>query len=272
MNDTINLTGGRKYLLELLPQAGEILRRYFVSGGFTVRQKEGVDFTTQADIEVDAFLREGIRKRYPQTQFLTEETAPSDYSSLKDTENLWIIDPLDGTINFSRKNPHFAISIGLVDKGVPKLGVVYIPMTRDAYWAEQDNDGAFLNGKAIHVSSTKELREVVIACDWPYDLDKRKDVVRWLGNIIADVRQIKSMGSAVSDLAGLANGRIDGYIHSGLKPWDVAASALLIEKAGGRITTSTGRKWDVFQPEMFASNGILHDRILNLINKRSQQT
>ena len=271
MSDANKLTEAREYLLELIPQAGETLRKYFASRDFTLRQKEGVDLTTQADVEVDAFLRENIRKRYPQTQFLTEETAPSDYSSLEDTENLWIIDPLDGTFNFSRKDSHFAISVALVDKGKSKLGVVHVPMTQDMYWAQQDIDGAFLNGKAIHVSSTQELREVVIACDWAYDLEKRKDVVRWLGNIIAHVRQIKSMGSAVADIASLADGRIDAYMHSGIKPWDVAASSLFIEKAGGRITTSTGGKWDVFQPEIFASNGIIHERILNLINTRSKQ-
>lgn len=260
MNGAINLTEAREYLLELIPQAGRMLRKYFVSGGFAIRQKEGVDLTTQADEEVDVFLRESIKKQYPQTQFLTEETAPSDYLSLKDTESLWIIDPLDGTINFSRKNPHFAISVALVDKGKSKLGVVYVPMAKDVYWAQEDKNGAFLNGKAIHVSSTKELRRVVIACDWAYDLEKRKHVVKWLGNISGHVRQMKSMGSAVSDLASLANGRIDGYMHSGLKPWDVAASALLIEKAGGRITIPSGDSWNVFSPDILATNGILHEK------------
>lgn len=265
MRDIINLTEAREYLLELIPQAGETLRKYFASRDFTLRQKEGVDLTTQADVEVDAFLRENIRKRYPQTQFLTEETAPSGYSSLKDTENLWIIDPLDGTFNFSRKNSHFAISVALVDKGKSKLGVVHVPMTQDMYWAQQDIEGAFLNGKAIHVSSTQELREVVIACDWAYDFEKRKDVVHWLGNIIAHVRQIKSMGSAVADLASLADGRIDAYMHSGIKPWDVAASSLFIEKAGGKITTPSGEDWNVFSQGILATNGILQDQILNLV-------
>lgn len=271
MNDEINLIEAREYLVGIIPQAGRMLRKYFASRDFTIWQKEGVDHTTQADIEVDAFLRENISKKYPNTDFLTEETAPSDYLSFKDTESLWIIDPLDGTINFSRKNPHFAISLALVDRGKSKLGVVYVPMAQDMYWAQQDIEGAFLNGKEIHVSQIHNLREVVIACDWAWDLKKRLNVVRWLGNISTHVRQIKSMGSAVADLASLASGRIDAYMHSGLKPWDVASSALLIEKAGGRITTPTGENWDVFQPEMLASNGILHDKILKLINEKNKQ-
>lgn len=269
MEDSINLTEARKYLVTLATQAGEILKRYFVSRDFTQRSKGGVDFTTQADEEVDAFLLEQIKKHYPQTHFLTEETAPKDYSPLRDVNDLWVIDPLDGTINFSRKHPHFAISIGLVDKGVPRLGVVHIPMTGDTYWVQADQEGAFLNGEPMQVSSTDNLGESVIACDWAWGLEKRLNVVRWLGNISTQVRQIKSMGSAVADLASLAGGRIDAYMHSGLKPWDVAASALLIEKAGGKITTPTGAYWDVFQPDMLATNGILHDRILNLIKPTS---
>lgn len=269
MINSIELTEARKYLIDLVPQAGELLRGYFASRNFTQRSKGSVDFTTQADEEVDAFLLEQIKKQYPKTNFLTEETAPVDYSSLKDVSNLWVIDPLDGTINFSRKHPHFAISIGLVDKGVPKLGVVHIPMTGDTYWAQADQDGAFLNGEPIQVSHTDNLGESVIACDWAWGLEKRLNVVRWLGNISTHVRQIKSMGSAVADLASLAGGRIDAYMHSGLKPWDVAASALLIEKAGGRITTPTGANWDVFQPDILASNGILHERLVNLLNTKN---
>lgn len=268
MKNSLDLTEARKYLCGLVPQAGETLRKYFASRDFTQRSKGGVNFTTQADEEVDAFLRENIGKQYPQTNFLTEETALSDYSSLKDAENLWVIDPLDGTTNFSRKHPHFAISVGLVDKGVPRLGVVYIPMTGDTYWAQADQEGAFLNGEPIQVSSTDKLGESVIACDWAWGLEKRLNVVRWLGNISTHVRAIKSMGSAVADLASLAGGRIDAYMHSGLKPWDVAASALLIEKAGGKITSPAGNAWDVFNPDILASNNILHQKMLDLINER----
>lgn len=263
----LNLTEAREYLTTPTPQAGEILKRHFNTGVYSTRQKVGVDFTTQADEEVDTFLRKHIEKKFPNQQFLTEETAPEDYSSLRDASNLWVIDPLDGTINFSRKHPNFAISVALVNKGVPQLGVVHVPMTGDTYWAQADGEQAFVNDIPMQVSTTKDLREVVLACDWAWGLEKRLNVVRWLGNISTHIRQIKSMGSAVADLASLANGRIDAYIHSGLKPWDVAASALLIEKAGGRITTPTGAKWDVFHPDILASNGILHERILNLINR-----
>lgn len=268
-NNGIDLTAARKFILDLIPQAGITLCKYFESGEFTSRKKKGVDFTTQADEEVDAFLRENIEKKYSHSNFLTEETAPKDYSSLQDTENLWVIDPLDGTTNFSRKHPNFAISVALVDRGGTKLGVVYELISKKLYCAQADQEGAFLNNEPIYVSPTTDIRDVVIGCDWAWGLEKRLNVVRWLGNVSTHVRQIKSMGSAVADLASLAGGRIDAYMHSGLKPWDVATSALLIEKAGGKITTPTGANWNVFQPDIFASNRVLHDQILHLINKES---
>lgn len=265
-NEAVDLGEAINFLKTLLPKSGDILRKYFKSGEFTQQSKGGVDFLTQADEEVDAFLLGQIKEFYPQADFLTEETAPSDYSSFKNSNSLWVIDPLDGTINFSRHNPHFAISVGLVDKGIPKLGVVYIPMTGDTYWARADQEQASHNGKPIKVSSTKTLGKTVIACDWAWGLEKRLNVVKWLGSICTHVRQIKSMGSAVVDLASLAEGSIDGYIHSGLKPWDVAASALFIEKAGGKITTPSGGDWDVFQADILATNRVLHRQILELIN------
>ncbi|MEK7592963.1 MAG: inositol monophosphatase family protein [Patescibacteria group bacterium] len=265
MDNAIDFTKAREYLTALTYKAGDILRTYFKSGIFTQKSKGGVDFLTQADEEVDKFLLTNIQRQYPDANFLTEETAPKDYSHLKELNNLWIIDPLDGTINFSRKCPNFSISIGLVDKGVSTIGVVYVPMTKDLYYADTEGNHAYLNGSPISVSLTKNLGEAVLACDWAWGLEKRLNVVTWLQKISTKVRQIKSMGSAVADLASLAEGRIDAYMHSGLKPWDVAASGIIIEKAGGKITTPSGGKWNVFEPDILASNGIVHEQILQLI-------
>jgi myo-inositol-1(or 4)-monophosphatase len=262
----IDLAKARKYLRALVPQAGKILKGYFLRRDYYLRKKEGVDFTTQADEEVDQFLRENLQQQYPQTNFLTEETAPPNYFSLKETENLWVIDPLDGTINFSRQNSHFAITIALVSKGRTRLGMTFLPISGDWYWAQEDQKEAFLNQKPLMVSKTDDLKETVLACDWAWGLEKRLKVVKWLGQISSQVRQVKSMGCAAADLALLAEGKIDVYLHSGFKPWDVAASALLVEKAGGRITTPPGKAWDVFQPEILASNSLLHDRLLSLID------
>ncbi|MBI2404646.1 inositol monophosphatase [Candidatus Gottesmanbacteria bacterium] len=267
----VNLTEVREFAVNLLPQAGKILRTYYSSGDFTSFSKGGVDFATQADVEVDEFLHTEIAKKFPHFQFLTEETAPEDYISLSTVSNLVIIDPLDGTTNFSRRNPNFAISFALAEKGSPRVGVVYVPMTSQIYWAQEDRGGAYLNDQQIHVSNTSDLKKVVLACDWGWDLTKRMNVHRWLGNVLPHVRAVKSMGSAVADLASLAAGNIDVYMHAGLKPWDVAASSLFIQKAGGMVTSPDRGPWDIFNPDMIASNGILHDRILSLINGGEKQ-
>lgn len=262
----IDLAKAQEEVLKLVLEAGGILKKYFADKSYYTKQKTGVDFTTQADIEVDKFLQERLKKLFPQSNFLTEETAPENYSNLKDTENLWVIDPLDGTINFSRKTPYFAISIALVNRGKPLLGVIYLPITEDIFLAREDKSEATLNGRPIKVSETKKLGESVIGCDWAWDLERRKKVVKWVRDLTPFIRQIKCMGSAASDLASLAAGRIDGYIHSGLKPWDVAAAVLIIQKSEGIITTPKGDRWDIFNPEMLATNGILHQDILKLVN------
>ena len=262
----IDLAPAHEFLLELLPRAGEVLKGYFLSGNFTSTGKKGLDFKTQADDAVDVLLRQNISAKYPDIPILSEETASDDYFLLKNSEYLWVIDPLDGTTNFSRGNPRFAISVALVARGLPKLGVIHLPVSGDIYYVQAGSGPALLNGKKIGVSSTKKLREAVLACDWSWDTEKRLELVRWLGSLAGCVRQIKSMGCAVADLASLARGEIDAYLHSGLKPWDVAAAALLIQEAGGKVTTSTGGAWDVFQPDLLAANSVLHNIICEVLN------
>jgi myo-inositol-1(or 4)-monophosphatase len=267
--ESINLDEARKNIIDIVLKAGEIIKKSF-DEDLVLYKKEGIDFTTQTDRNVDVFLRKEIGTLYPQTNFLTEETAPSDYSSMKEAENLWIIDPLDGTVNFSRKNTNFAISVALVDKGIPILGIIYLPLQNIVYSAQADKDRALVNDKAISVSSTSKIEEAVLACDWSWDVEKRKNVIKWLNSINSKVRQIKSMGSAASDLASLADGKIDAYVHSGIKPWDVAAAALIIEKAGGKITNPTGGSWNVFDSDIVATNGIMHSQIVKLLNDELQ--
>lgn len=126
---------------------------------------------------------------------------------------------------------------------------------------------AFLNGKPIKVSSVSDLGKATVGCDWGWSEEGRRNVYSWLGKIFIATRQIKSMGSAVLDLGRVAHGELDAYFHSGLKPWDVAASSLFIQKAGGKITTADGSPWNIFEKDIIASNGSIHDQLLNLIEK-----
>lgn len=255
----------RASLEKLTTEASLIIQRNYLAENLGNIDKGGVDFATNADIEVDSLIEKTLREEFPESDILTEETAPKDYSNFKDSESLWVVDPIDGTTNFSRGHPNFAISIALVNKGKTEIGFIKNPLTGDTYWTNIGEERAFLNDKPIQVSKLNDFGKLLIALDWPYDMEKRKIVYGWMGQLYTKVRQIKCLGSAVSDLGSLAAGRLDGYLNAGLKPWDSAAASLLVEKAGGKITTPSGGEWNVFEPDIVATNGLIHQEILNLI-------
>ncbi len=264
----IDLNEARKYLLYLLPKAGEILSKHFRSSKIVSKDKDEIDVVSEADEKTDEFLRKNIGEKFSQTKFLTEETAPDNYLELINAKNLWVIDPLDGTANFLKGNTNFAIAIALVDKGISRLGFVYAPADKKLYWAQEDLPFAFLNNQKIKASKVDDLKKASVGCDFGHEPRGRINVHSWLGKILPVTRAIKTMGCAALDLSRVADGELDGYFHSGLKPWDVAASSLLIKKAGGKITVPDGSGWNVFNPDILATNGLVHDQILNLISKR----
>ncbi len=253
-------------ILNIVEEAGNLLKNFFERREAIIsRAKDGVDFVTEADIAVEKFLIEKISEIDPGCEFLAEETAPSDYQAFRDKERLWIIDPLDGTTNFSRGSRNFAISVALVNRGKTKLAIISIPLANKVYTAFSDESHAFLNGKEIKVSEVNDFKKTIIAADWPWELKRRPEVVRCLERLSPLVRQIKIMGSAVADISSLAEGTIDAYLHAGLKPWDVAAASLLVKKAGGKITNLKGGPWDVFTPDILISNNLLHDKLVETI-------
>jgi myo-inositol-1(or 4)-monophosphatase len=268
LSDTINLDEAAAFLRTLVRDGGDMLLGYRASQQFTSIQKSGVDVTTEADQALDRFLQDSLSNRYPQSAFLTEESAPSDPAGLeasRSTEYLWVIDPLDGTVNFTRGHPNFAISVALLHKGEICLGAVYLPVAGKLYEAQRDKEGAFLNGNPIQISHTSSLREAAVAFDWSWDLEKRKQIVRWLDRLSGHVRQLKCMGSAAADLSSLAEGLIDVYIHSGLKPWDVAAAGLIVRNAGAVVSLPDGGSWTPFNSMILAANPELHPQIMKLI-------
>lgn len=250
----VDLTVARKEVIDIVKAAGEVAKGY-LSRGFSVHSKGGADFATEADDAVDAFLQKELSRKFPGTSFLTEETAPSEYVSFIEKENLWVIDPIDGTTNFSRGSAHFAISVALVDLGKAKLGVVYLPLEEKLYWAQKDQDEAYLNDQAIHVSSVNSLNQASIGCDWSWDLEKRKEMLTVLGRILPSVRAVSCRGSAAAAIASVASGNIDAYAIYGLKPWDCAAGLLIAEKAGATVSSLQGDIWSVFSPDLLVTNG-----------------
>lgn len=256
----MDLTQARSLVVEIVKRAGDIVNDY-LSKGFSVHSKGGSDFATEADLAVDAFLQKELAAKFPGTSFLTEETAKGDLQSFIEKENLWVIDPIDGTTNFSRGNDHFAISVGLVDQGKPKLGVVYLPLENKLYTAQQDADDALLNDSPIHVSKTPDLQQALISCDWSWNIEKRKQTLGVVQKILPEVRALSCRGSAASDIASVGSGNIDAYFNFGLFPWDVAASLLIAEKAGAAITSLQGDSWSVFSSDILVTNGKLDSEL-----------
>lgn len=266
----LDLTEARKVAVETALKAGYVLRESF-AGNFTqesTKTPEGLDLTTDADTKSDQIIRRSLTSSFPQSEVLSEEVPPEEYSQFADTENLWIVDPLDGTINFSRGDPNFAISIAFVSRSVTRLAVIHVPMRGETYWAQADLPGVYLNGMLREVSKVNEFSKASIAIDWPYtNIKVRDEVIRWATCFAPHVLQPKSRGSAVIDLATLAAGNIDAYVQLGIKPWDIAAGALLVQKGGGTVTTPEGEPHSPFHDRILATNGILHERILNMIRE-----
>ena len=261
--ESTNLTEARKFIIGIMPPAGEILRNQFDTTGLNSRLKNPRDIVTQADLDVDQFLRESIAQKFPEAKFLTEETAPEDYLNLKEEEDLWVIDSMDGTWNFFTGNPNFAISVGLVSRAVARMGVVFVPIANKLYFAQEDLEYAFLNNKPVKgVSEIQALEGCSFLCDWVASERGRLKTFNFFSKVFNKVGPIKSMGSAVADLASLTEGRVDAYLICGLKAWDVAATSLLVKKAGGIITTPEGNAWNVFEPDIFVTNPTLHPQFI----------
>ncbi len=179
---------------------------------------------------------------------------------------VWLVDPLDGTSNFARGDNNFSISVALVSKGKPLVGVLFIPISSRMFWAREDKSGAYWNGRRIYVSKISKLSQSEVCTDWSHDLKIRGQTTDFLRKVVCHVRQIRILGSAATDISLLAWGRIDIYHHVHLMPWDVAASSLIAQKAGAVVTDTKGGKWNVFTPDILAANTILHTQILNLLN------
>lgn len=265
MINNIDLAETEDYLLNLLPHAGQILRRYFHADTLTKKSKGKLDFVTSADLAVDDFLIKELKSKFSDIPILTEETAVSSFRSLVKEDLIWVVDPLDGTANFARGDSNFSISVALVSNGQPLIGVLFIPVSGRMFWARADKEGAYGNGRRIYVSNVSNLSESTVCTDWSHILETRDQTTSFLRKVFGSVRQIKILGSAATDISLLARGGVDIYHHVHLMPWDIGASALIAQKAGAIVTDSKGGMWNVFIPDILTANKELHPKILNLI-------
>lgn len=226
-----------------------------------IEKKGDIDLVTIADKQAEAVIVELIQALYPSHAILGEEGGiiggPSEYR--------WIIDPIDGTTNFAHGLPIFSCSIGLEYQGEMLGGAVYAPVLDELFLACKGH-GTTRNGEKVHVSTNETLIDGMIVTGFPYN---RAKILPWilanLGRFIGEARGVVRYGSAAYDLACIAAGCTDAFYEANLKPWDVAAGSLLVEEAGGRLTDFSGNPFNVHGVEIVASNGGLHEIVLQIL-------
>jgi len=211
------------------------------------------DIVTEADFAAQDAAVAAIRSGFPSAAILGEEGLSPESTA----DTLWVIDPIDGTTNYARRFPVFCVSIGVVQGGRPIAGAVYDPM-RDHLFTAERGRGAQLNGAPVRVSDVRALPDAMLALDWGQSHDERRRALALLEAIARECRSVRAIGSAALAMCYLAAGWVDLFFNLSLKPWDGAATQVILEEAGGRITTPRGETWDYTQPSALASNGHLH--------------
>ena len=225
---------------EAARRAGAILREKYDQAR-TIEFKGGIDLVTDADKASEKELLGFLRQRYPEHAILSEEAGERRGSSTL----RWIVDPLDGTTNYSHRVPYFSVSIAVEGPRGLLAGVVYEPM-RDELFSAARGMGATLNGAPIRASDASSLERALLCTGFPYDVREHPEApVGLFSRLIRQAQGLRRLGSAALDLAYVASGRFDGFFEFGLKPWDIAAGALLVSEAGGEMVRIDGAPFDL---------------------------
>lgn len=242
---------------------GKVLMSYFRQG-VSMRHKGPVDLVSDADVGAEHAIADVIRRGYPDHSVLGEE----EHSGATSAEHLWVIDPLDGTTNFAHDLPHFAVSVGYYHCGVAQQAVVFNPARGDWYTARR-GQGAFHNGRPIRVSSADTMNEVLIGVGFYYDRGAMMEatlaaVKECFGH---QIRGIRRMGTASLDLAQVATGQYGAFFEYQLSAWDFAAGRLLVEEAGGTVTTCRGSDLPLEKTSVLACSRGLHETMCRITSR-----
>jgi myo-inositol-1(or 4)-monophosphatase len=243
----------REVAIRAARSAGDLLRRR-VDSIREVRQKSTVDIVTDVDVQSEQEVTATLLAAFPTHAILGEEGGARPGS---DARFRWIIDPLDGTTNYAHGFPFFCVSIGLEVEGRLTLGVAYAPSLDELFVAEAGR-GATVNDRPIHVSSTSELTQALLATGFPYARAELPRAMKSFEVLSLKSQAIRRAGSAVLDLCYVACGRLDGYWEHHVEAWDMAAGALMVVEAGGGVTATDGSPFSVEGGQVLASNGHLH--------------
>ncbi|OPZ28210.1 MAG: Inositol-1-monophosphatase [Lentisphaerae bacterium ADurb.BinA184] len=258
MQGTPNLTSLNRLAAEAARAGGQRLRELWRAGRVQVNARTAHDVKLQADLESEAAILDVLRRGRPGEAILTEE---SGVSGGRDGDGLWIIDPLDGTVNFSHRHPHFAVSVAWAWRGEPRVGVVYDPLRDELFEAHHDG-GARCNGVPVGVSAVAGLAEGMVVVGYGKD-NPGEHAGAALRALAGRVQKLRISGSAALDVSYIACGRLDAYCEHSISVWDVAAAAVILREAGGACLT-----WAWPEPlrrRCLATNGHLETELLSLL-------
>ncbi len=242
-------------------EAGRILKKG-IAGKIKVKFKGRINPVTQFDIKVERHIISRIREKYPHHSIMAEEGQGDRIES----EYCWIIDPLDGTVNYSHHFPVYAVSIALYHKSEPIAGFVYDPERDELFWATKGK-GAFLNSKRIKVSDENKLYRSLLCTGFAYNIQSaRRNNLGTFARMSKKAQAVRRSGSAALDLCWVACGWLDGYWEYYLAPWDTAAGVLIVTEAGGKISCIVNKTYSIFRNDVLASNGKIHNQIRSALN------
>ena len=247
--------------IELVKEAGQI-QMEGLGKEHEVEFKGIINIVTDIDKKCEDLIVTRLQKEFPTHDILAEEGS----GERKSTDYRWIIDPLDGTVNYNHAYPFFGPSVALEHKGDLVLGAVYLPFTDELFVAEKGS-GATLNGKKISVSKENDLQSSLLATGFAYNVQEGEQLnnVDYFIRFLMKAQAIRRDGMAEGDLCYLACGRFDGFWELFLKPWDLAAGIVIIREAGGKVTDFSGGEVDIYGKEIVASNGLIHQAILDVL-------
>lgn len=227
-------------------------------------KSNAMDIVTEVDSRNERKIRETVLAKYPDHSFLGEEMG----ASVQGTGGVrWIVDPVDGTVNYAHGLPVWCVSIGVEVNGVVECGAIYNPNLSEMFTVRR-GQGAFLNGKQLHVSSQANPAQSLFVTGFPYNVHEDPErVIEQFCAFLSRGLLIRRLGSAALDLAYVAAGRFEAFWEIGLSPWDTSAGQLMVREAGGRTTHYDGAEYDIYKRSIIASNGLHHTMIHDVIEQ-----